>query len=284
VTRSLRRAAGPLVALALAGPLGGCGGGFGSAPAPPPDEIVHRYVALGDEFTAAAEGDGGDRCARSEDNYPALAAAELKVRELHDVSCPGATTASLTASTDLAEGTSVPPQLDAVDEDADLVTVGIGLEDRDLVRQVFRICLAEPCGTKIPAATILADVGAMSDALASAIRAVQDKAPDSYIVIVGYPTITPVEGRCDALPDLDQSGLDAASRVLDEINRGLRSTARETGVGYLDVARLSTGHELCSAEPWVEADKGEKGSTGYRPVPAEQRAVADALVALVRNH
>jgi hypothetical protein len=286
VTRSLCRAAGPLVALAMAGLLAGCGGGFSSAPATPPDETVHGYVALGDDFTAAASDAtaGANACGRSEQNYPALAAADLKVKELHDVSCPGATTASLTTKTDLGRDKSVPPQLDAVDKGADLVTIGIGLEDRDLLEHVFQICLAAPCGAKIPPATILADVNAMSDALATAIRSIQDKAPDSYIVIVGYPTITPAAGKCDALPDLDRPRLDAASQVLVEINRELRFTARETGVSYLDVARLTTGHELCSGEPWAEADKGKKGPTTYRPVPAEQRAVADALVALVKNH
>jgi len=287
VTRSLRRAVGPLVALALAGLLAGCGGGFSSAPATPPDETVHSYIALGDDFTAAAASDtnaGADGCARSDKNYPALAAADLKVKQFRDVSCPGATTASLTTKTDLAKDKSVPPQLDAVDKGADLVTMGIGLEDRDFLQHVFAICLAAPCGAKIPPATILADVDAMSESLAAAIRSVQDKAPDSYIVLVGYPTITPDAGKCDALPDLDQSALDAATQVLDEINRELRFTARETGVSYLDVARLSTGHELCSGEPWVQADKGRKGTTTYHPVAAEQRAVADALVALVKNH
>ena len=75
------------------------------------------------------------------------------------------------------------------------------------------------------------------------------------------------------------------NRVLDEINREARSTARETGVGFLDVARLSTGHELCSGEPWVENSQGKKDErTDYRPVAAEQRAVATELAALVRNH
>jgi hypothetical protein len=288
VTRSVRRAAGAVVVLAVAGLVAGCGGGFSSAPASPPDDVVSSYVALGDDFTSAAGADatpGDDGCARSDKNFPSLAAQDLHIKTLHDVSCPGATTASLTTKTDLAKDKSVPPQLDAVTKGTDLVTLGIGLEDRDLLQHVFQICLAAPCGAKIPPQTILSDVSAMSDSLASAVRAIQDKAPDSYVVLVGYPTITPDAGSCDALPDLEQPSLDAASQVLDEINRELRFTARETGAGYLDVARLSTGHELCSGEPWVEADKGKKGQpTTYHPVAAEQRAVADALVALVKNH
>jgi hypothetical protein len=288
VTVSLRRAAVAVAALALTGLVAGCGGGFSSAPSSPPHQTVDSYVALGDDFTAAAAADsspGDDGCARSDKNYPSLVAEDMHIKSEHDVSCPGATTASITTKTDVAKDQSVPPQIDAVDKDTDLVTMGVGLEDRDLLQHAFEICLATPCGAKILPQTILSDVSAMSDALASAVRAVQDKAPDSNIVLVGYPTITPDSGTCDALPDVEQPSLDAASQVLDEINRELRATARETGVSYLDVARLSTGHELCSGEPWVEADKGKKGQpTTYRPVPAEQRAVADALVELVKSH
>jgi hypothetical protein len=283
VTHLVRRARGPVLALALAALFAGCGSDYSAAP---PDETVHSYVALGDEFTAAAGPQSGDDhdCARSDTNYPALVAKTLKVKDVRDVSCPGATTASLTAKTDVAKDRSVPAQLDAVDKDTGLVTIGIGLDDRDLVHNAFKVCLAVPCGTKVLPATVLADVQAMSDAVAEAVRAVQDKAPDSYIVLIGYPTITPQSGSCDALPDLEQPNLDAAGQVLAEINRQLRFTARQTGSSFLDVARLSTGHELCSGEPWVEADREPKGRITYRPVAAEQRAVADALVALVKNH
>ena len=288
MTGTLHRATVAVAALALTGLVAGCGGGFSSAPPSPPHQTVESYVALGDDFTAAAAAGaspGDDSCARSDKNYPSLVAEDLHIKSHRDVSCPGATTASITSKTDVTKDQSVPPQIDAVDKDTDLVTMGIGLEDRDLVQHAFQICLATPCGSKILPQTVLSDLTAMSDALAAAVRAVQDKAPDSDIVVVGYPTIAPESGTCDDLPDVEQPNLDAANQVLDEINRELRSTARETGASYLDVARLSTGHELCSGEPWVEAEKGKKGQpTTYRPVPAEQRAVADALIELVKSH
>jgi hypothetical protein len=281
------RVASPLLALALTGLLAACGaGGFGSTPPSPDDQRIHRYVALGDTFTAApgvGTTVGDDGCLRSNENYPALVAHQLDTSKVDDVSCTGATTTSVTTEAKPGKGKSpVPPQLDAVTEDTDLVTIGMGLADRDLVSNMFHVCTAVPCTDKVTPQAILKDVDTMGTALTAAVRAVQDRAPNAYVVVVGYPNITPDTGSCDAIRGLDQTTVDAANYLLDQINREIRSASRDTGAGYLDVARLSAGHELCSGEPWVREDKGKRGH-GFEPVAAEQRAVADALEALVKS-
>lgn len=282
-----RRAAVAAAAVALTSLLAACGGGFASAPAAPPDQTIRSYVALGDDFTAApGVGDevGEDHCERSDANYPALLAQDLGIHDVRDVSCVGATTTSLTSETTPAKDDApVPAQLDAVGKDTGLVTIGAGIEDRSLLPRVFRICVAFPCGDKPTPQALLDDASAMAASLAAAVRRVQDEAPDAYVVLIGYPRITPDSGSCDAMPDIDQPALDAANRVLAEINREIRSAARETGVGYLDVERLSTGHELCSGEPWIGSNKDKRGQATYLPVAAEQSAVGKALAELVRN-
>jgi hypothetical protein len=285
----LRRVAGPLVGLALTGLLTACGaGGFGSAPPSPATRDIGSYVALGDDFTAAPDTGttvGDDGCRRSDVNYPALVAHDLGVTKVDDVSCAGATTGSVTTETRPAKGKpAVPPQLDAVAEDTDLVTIGAGIEDRDLFANMFNICTAMPCTNKVTPQAILKDVDTMGTSLTAAVRAVQDKAPNAYVVLVGYPNILPDSGACDAIRDLDQTTIDAANYLLDQVNREVRSTARDTGVGYLDVSRLSVGHELCSGESWIRSEKGKHGKPDvFRPEAAEQRAVADALEALVKS-
>jgi hypothetical protein len=289
MTTSLRGAAGPVLALVLAGVLAGCGGGFSSGPSSPPDETIRSYAALGDTFTAApdiGETAGDDGCERSDSNYPALLAKKLKVAKVSDVSCVGATTASFTTQVKPAKTKeAVAAQLEAVNGDTDLVTIGMGLLDRDLLTHMFQVCTAVPCKETVTPQTILADVNAMSSSLTAGVRAIQDKAPNAYIVLVGYPKLVPDAGTCDALPDLEQLGLDASNLILDAINREIQSSARETGVGYVDVARLSTGHELCSGSSWIEdrKDKQGKATTDYRPAEAEQRAVAEAVATLVKN-
>jgi hypothetical protein len=284
-----RRVASPLVGIAVTGLLAACGaGGFGSAPPSPVRQDIGSYVAMGDSFTAAPGTGttvGDDGCLRSDGDYPALLAPALGATKVDDVSCVGATTTSVTTETKPAKGRpAVPPQLDAVDKDTDLVTIGLGIEDRGLLSNMFNICTAQPCTTKASPQAILKDVDTMGTTLTAAVRAVQDKAPNAYVVVVGYPNLTPATGSCAAIGDVDQTTLDAASYLLDAINRELRSTARDTGVGYLDVARLSTGHELCSSEPWIESKAGRRGHPAtYQPVDAEQRAVADALATLVKS-
>ncbi len=282
-----RRALGPVLVLALASLLTGCGGGFSSAP-PPPDNKIKTYVALGDGFTAApytGKTVDDDGCLRSDVDYPKLLAAKLKIDKVKDVSCTGATTAAISGqTTPPGAKDSVKAQLDAVTSDTDLVTMGFGIEDRDLLHDMFNICTAVPCGDKASPQSIIADVGSMSDTLTASVRAIQDRAPNATIVLVGYPTITPQSGDCDALPKLDQVGLDSANLVLQSINHAIRDAARETGAAFFDVTSISAGHELCSGEPWVSGKKSEKDkSVAYHPLAAEQRAVADGLADLVKT-
>ena len=284
--RTVHRAAGPL---ALAVVLAGCGaGGFGSRAQPPVDQDVRSYVALGDDFTAApgtGKTVGHDGCQRSDANYPSLLARELGADDLTDVSCAGATTHSVTDADRPARGRpKVPAQLDAVEHGTDLVTLGIGLTDRDLLSNAFRVCTALPCAGKVTPQAVLADQRAMGDAVTAAVRTIQDRAPDAYIVVVGYPTILPDTGSCDALPKMEQLRLDTANVVLDGINDQLRSAARQTGAAYADIAQVSVGHELCSADAWVRGGPdGPDGALELHPTAAEQRAVTDVIAELVKS-
>ena len=100
----------------------------------PDNDNVTEYVALGDSHTAAPhtpETDLSVPCYRSEDNYPAVLAKLLPDAVLDDVSCSGATTAAMTDEQD-SRGTPVPPQLDALSDETDLVTVNVGGNDENL--------------------------------------------------------------------------------------------------------------------------------------------------------
>ena len=287
MTALLRGATALLTAGAASGLLAACGGGFGSTAPVNRDQSIHHYVALGDDFTAAPGAGSAatdDGCRRSDTNYPALLAQDLQVGQVTDVSCAGATTQNLTDKAKPAKGKpKVPAQLDSIGKDTDLVTIGVGIADRGLLTDAFRVCTALPCAGKVTPQAILDDVQTMADALTAAIRAIQDRAPDAYIVLVGYPDMMPTEGTCDALPNLDQSGLDTARTVFDSINHQIRATARGTGAAYADVSEMSVGHELCSGDPWVTAAPGRDGAISFRPAPAEQRAAADAIAELVKS-
>ena len=94
------------------------------------------YVALGDSFTAAPfVPDQVGRpigCARSDHNYPSLVTAATGVTRFLDASCSSATTRHMTSPQAVPFGIN-PPQFDALDAGARLVTVGIGGNDVGLV-------------------------------------------------------------------------------------------------------------------------------------------------------
>jgi hypothetical protein len=276
----------PLVAtLAL---LAGCGaGGFGNKNPADLNSSVSNYVALGDGFAAGPYlGKTTDaNCLRSADNYPVQVAKALGVNKVTDVSCTGATTRSLTDKYKAtATRKTLRPQLDAVTRDTDLITLGIGIEDRSLLTDMFRICLALPCGTDVSPKPIITQLDLYGQNLTAAVRILQDKAPQAYIVLVGYPSIVPNGNSCSKLPPITTAQLDAANLTLDKVNSTIRSAAQQTGATYVDIAGLSANHSVCSDEPWVSGSTTKKGkSRAYHPLAAEQKAVAAAIAAQVKS-
>src|SRR5829696_1433957 len=88
-----------------------------------------RYVALGDSYSAASgvlppDPTAPPSCLRSTSNYPHVIAGATGA-QLTDVTCGGAETGDFFAP----QYTGVAPQLDAVDADAQLVTMTIGGND-----------------------------------------------------------------------------------------------------------------------------------------------------------
>jgi hypothetical protein len=264
--------------------LTGCsGGGFGSAEPSPSADRITSYVALGDGFTAApyvATTVNAD-CLRSDHDYPALLAADLGVEDFKDVSCTGVGTRALTHRTKAPEGKAKQvPQLNAVGSGTDLVTIGAGIEDSDLLHQMFEVCTAFPCTGKVRGQELIRDIDRMGLSLTDAVRAAQQQAADAEIVLVGYPQLTPIEGKCHLLPDLDQDELDAVNAVIERVNAQIQSVARQTGSTFVDVAALTTGHELCSDDPWYSGRTSVEGkSVAYHPKAAEQAAVAKQIKA-----
>jgi len=176
------------------------------------------------------------------------------------------------------------PQLDALSKDTDLVTLGMGLEDRDLLEHMFTMCTTAPCGARVAPQTVADDLDQVGASLTEAVRAIQAKAPGAYIVLVGYPQITPDSGHCAALPPLDGDGLALAGTVIAQLNAAIQSSARETGSAYLDTGALSAGHTLCSSSPWVTGRKGEPGtSVAFRGATDTKFNDATALATLIRT-
>jgi lysophospholipase L1-like esterase len=269
--RGLRVAAVLLLALI---PVAGCGG------------ESRTYVALGDSFTSGPlipESDPAGGCLRSDHNYPSLVAAEADL-ELVDVSCSGARTADLTG-TQVVFDTAHPPQLDAVDTDTDVITVGIGGNDEDLTSLLFGYCaglgVADPTGqpcTRQDAAqtvTMATRLQTVRTNLADAFAAIREAAPQAQVIAVGYPQLFPARGSCpDRLPIAP--GDYAWARGLNaELNDAVADAADEAGFEFVDMWSASEGHDICSEDPWVNGSATDPDAAlAFHPFEVYEREVA----------
>ena len=283
--------------LAVSGGLVGCSDTDGAsaegtvvADAP----TIASYVALGDSFTAAPlvpDTSLADGCFRSSGNYPSLVADELDAR-LRDVSCSGASTADLAGRQQLGFGTSegtAAPQLDALRRGTDLVTLGIGGNDEQLFQTLVQQCTAladqpgSPC-TDALASTVVDpnEVFATVDRrVTRALRAIQRRSPEAVVVLVGYPRLVDAAGDCPAMP-LADGDVPLVVELERRLNRTLARAARRTAAEYVDMRPVSRGHEICSADPWVNGRvTDQQRAAAYHPFAEGQHAVADELLALL---
>lgn len=288
MTAVLRRVTGPALLAALSLALAGCSaGGFGGSVEPEePRPPIRSYVALGDGFTAApfaGKNTVARGCMRGSKNYPEQVAIRIGV-EVEDVSCTGATTRAVLFPSEAPVGKGqLPAQLDAVTEDTDLVTLTAGVSDKDLLIRGFYVCMEAGCdSSRVPPQQLGNEVAEVGDAIAKIIRVIQEKSPNAFIVVVGYPAIAPPEKGCKGLPELDDLQILGVKELFAQINGQLRSAAQTTGAVYADLSKETLGHDVCAKEPWVRSPVNKQGKRYILlPLEPEPKVAADAVMAAV---
>jgi hypothetical protein len=247
----------------------------------------HRYVALGDSYTAAPlvpDTDTTNGCLRSTNNYPALVAAALGT-ELVDVSCSGADTASMVGFQQTNEEAK-PPQFDALTDDTDLVTLG---NDFNLFGTLVGTCAqlrsadptGSPCsdryseGASDELTRQLDDIGSHVAAVVAGIR---ERAPEARVIVVGYPQIIPARGSCSKLLPLALGDYPFARRVSAGLAAAVKKGARDAE--YVDLFGPSAGHDICSDDPWINgANTDPARALAFHPFAEEQQAAAELVLA-----
>ncbi len=249
------------------------------------------YVALGDSYTSGAglpkTQPSSLFCQRSTLNYPHLVAKELHA-DLVDVSCGGAATEQATIPQDVGNGTTAPPQLDAVTRSSDIVTIGFGYNDFNVYFDLLFGCSSaapgdpsgHPCqdlraGGDDPR-TITAKIG---DHVQATLEAVHEQAPSAEVLLVGYPQLVPDSGTCPELP-LAEGDYPYVHEMLELLDEALRRAAENADATFVDVYGASDGHDVCAGdEAWVNGIVAQPGvAAPYHPFERGQRAVADLVV------
>jgi hypothetical protein len=64
---------------------------------------------------------------------------------------------------------------------------------------------------------------------------------------------------------------------------GMRDAAKESGVEFVDFYAVSTGHDICSRNPWVQGRRGNRRGAGMHPLASGQAALARTIEEVLRH-
>ena len=100
-------------------------------------------------------------------------------------------------------------------------------------------------------------------------------------MLVGYPRLVDPDSPCPLLP-APADRLEDLAQVERTLDRSLQAAARSAGAEYLDMHAASTGHEVCSSDPWVNGSTtDESAALAFHPFAAGQEAVAEQVMELL---
>jgi hypothetical protein len=250
------------------------------------------YVSLGDSYTSGpfilppALGAPLD-CLQSARDYPHLAAAALSL-SLRDVSCSGATTENLTTT---AQYPDQPPQFTALSSSTQVVSVGIGGNDKGLFLNTLITCGAEdlifPFGTPCKATyghKLAEEIAEDGPVVGAALHQIHVISPSAKVFVVGYPDILPQSGNCWPTVPLTTGDVAYLNGVEQELNSMLSSEAGSNGATYVDTYTQSIGHDACKSLSvrYVEPVLPESDAFSVHPNAKGMEVDASAVEAAMR--
>ncbi|WP_217127514.1 SGNH/GDSL hydrolase family protein [Streptomyces sp. AC558_RSS880] len=210
---------------------------------------VKHYVALGDSYAAGTglSQQTNAECRRSKGSYPSWIAETYKPAVFKDVTCGGATTRSLWNK----EG-SAAPQVDALTQDTDLVTVTLGGNDLGFSDVLTTCVLAglttregTPCRDKA-VKDVDAGFARLNTRLPDMITDIKRRSPKARVVVVGYPNPFPADGStCGSSVPLAKGDVTWLHQTTNRLNIMLELTAFMKQVEFVDTSSVLRGRDMC---------------------------------------
>lgn len=269
------------------------GPGRGHGPQQRDGRAVHRYVNLGDSYSAGvgleplAVGSPAV-CRQAQTNHAHLLAGVMRY-QLTDVSCSGAKTQDFFS----AQNAQSSPQLDALDRTTDLVTMMIGGNDNDVFGTSLTACSqlglatsgqGSPCQDRYGASFETTITTKTYPALVEAFKAVRTKAPKAKVAVIGYPRLMRETGSC--FPQMPIAAGDVAyvNSLQTTLNTAIANAAAATGVTYVDAYAASSGHDACKpvGTRWVEPVIGSVTKEKAHPNQLGEAVLAALTAAKLR--
>ncbi|WP_067822922.1 SGNH/GDSL hydrolase family protein [Nocardia inohanensis] len=258
--------------------------------------IGKNIVVLGDSFTANAWDWFGreQSCIHKATSWPAQLNNMSQPAEMLDVSCPGAAIDTPPGYT-LGKEAQIADNQGAFGPQTRLVALQFGLNDRWGVNELpllfsLQDCvfnLVQGCDSDAVEQGRIPDYNAVTGSLfasrmSNAVTYIKYYAPNARVVLVGYPEFFP-PGQTSlclnllGLAPYIQARGQALTEFLDRIDAAEREAAGLLGIEFLDVRALTTGHGLCSGQPWLNGVLDPR--TDLDGLPFHPSTVGDAVVA-----
>ncbi len=254
-----------------------------------------RYVGMGDSYSAASGNVPPDltappQCLRSTINYPHVIAKTIGAK-LTDVTCGGAETKDYAGS----QSPGVAPQLTALKSDTQLVTMTIGGNDSNVFIGTIMQCGAAGVSTLGQGSPCKDRYGSSFDdtiknttypSLVKTLNAVHAKAPHARVAILDYLQILPKSGGCFPQMPIATGDVPYLDDIQATLNDAVRRAAATTGSTYVDVSKISQGHDACqpAGVRWVEPVLFGTNPVIVHPNPlGESKMAAQTIAALHLN-
>lgn len=258
-------------------------------------EQVGSYVALGDSYTAGPlipnQLDDPIGCLRSDHNYPHLVATALGVPAFRDASCAGAGTEDMNSPQDLDSGPDNPPQLDRLDAQTRLVTLGVGGNDIGFTEIVRTCATADRTGTPCQDEFVDGDDDEIRNRIAETapkiddvLESIDDRSPDARVFVVNYISILPETGSgCWPQVPFADADVPYLRAKQHELNAMLAEQAAANDAMLVDAFAASIGHDACQAPGvrWVEPVLNASGAPPVHPNQLGHGCVALAVLVTV---
>ncbi|MEW2415617.1 SGNH/GDSL hydrolase family protein [Streptomyces sp. NPDC046866] len=220
------------------------------------------YVALGDSYSSGVGAGNYDSasgaCKRTSRAYPALWAAAHSPQTFAFTACSGARTG------DVLSG-----QLGPLNSGTDLVSITIGGNDAGF-SDVMTTCVLQSessCISRVNQAKAYVDT-TLPGQLDQVYDAIRGRAPGARVVVLGYPRFYKLNGSCIAgLTEGERSAINGAA---DYLNAAIAKRAADHGFTFASVVGAFTGHEICSASPWLHSVNWTNIGESYHPTAAGQ--------------
>jgi hypothetical protein len=179
--------------------------------------------------------------------------------QLTDVTCGAAETKDFFES----QYPGVAPQLDSVRRRTQLITMTIGGNDNDVFIGAIVKCGAAGLSTLGQGSPCRDMYGNEFDriikkktypAILKALHGARFLAPHARVAILGYPWILPKTDGCFVKMPVAKGDVPYLRDVQATLNDAVRRAAEEAGATYVDMSRVSEGHDACRPEGvrWIE--------------------------------